>query len=221
MTRPPLLVFGYGSLMYEPACPDRLDDLLDATLPGHRRSFNKRSIVRGCPDDEALLPEPLPTWRIPGHRVSLCLGTAPAPDARMEGKVLVYPPSARDEVLHTLDRREGVVADRPPDHNGYDRVLVPVHTPAGPAHAITYLTRPGSVLHVPHLDLPARAEVIARATPRTRGSKARGAEYLADAIAVLQRVGVRDEGLARLGREVVAVLQREGVVREDLTVLAG
>lgn len=203
----PLRVFGYGSLMYEPELPGGLDDMVDATLPGWRRAFDKRSEARGCAEADALLPTGLPGWTAPGRRVSLCLGLQADAGAHVAGKLLVYRPDVATRVRAALDGREGVQDDRDPLLNGYARRLLPVTTPTGVVQAVVYVTRPGSVLHAPGLDVDQTADVLAHATPRLRGARALGADYLFDALAVLDRVGVQDGGLAGLGD---AVARRVG-----------
>ncbi len=49
-----LQVFGYGSLMFEPPCPDEVQ-MRPAVVHGFVRDVNKRSHGRGCGDDEAVL----------------------------------------------------------------------------------------------------------------------------------------------------------------------
>lgn len=205
-----LWVFGYGSLMYEPEAPGRLRDLVPATLPGWSRAFNKRSLPRGCPEADALLPAPLPGWSTPDRRVSLCLGTSPSPGAAMVGRLLRYDAADAREVLAALDRREGVDAVRPGPQDSYVRAEVTVLVDGRARTAITYLTRTDGVFHAPGLSLAETASILAHATPRTRGDRARGADYLLEAQATLARAGVEDPDLDRLAAATRARLRGHG-----------
>ncbi len=189
-----LRVFAYGSLMYEPECPELVAGMQTAVLPGFRRWFNKRSVPRGCADDEALVGPGLPGWVDGGRRVSLALGTRVG--GAMHGRVVTWRGSAPElaRVLAALDRREGVSGDA---GDGYLRRRLPVEVAGREEEVVTYLTNLGGPLHA-ELEAEGAAEVLVRATPREVGGRARGADYLAGAWRVLREVGVEDVALAGL-----------------------
>lgn len=191
-------VFGYGSLMYEPELPEAVEARRTGWLGGWRRRFNKRSITRGCLDPDALVPEGLPDWTDEELRLSLVLGTEPAPTSRLYGLTLGYSDSTAERLLARLSAREGP---------GYTHQEVMVHSEDGDLQAWTFLSDPRSDLIV-DLSMDDVAEVLLAATPRVAGPRAQGAEYLLGVERFLARLGHPDPyitGLAnrirRLGEE--------------------
>jgi len=166
-----LYVFGYGSLIFEPARPALVSDVVLATLPGWRRAINKRSHARGCPRIDARHTVPHADWHdrftLDDHLLGLALGTTPG-DA-MDGALVSYPEAHAHDVLAEIDRREG---------HGYVRRSVTVQTSRGHVEAWTWLTDPDADLFEPHLDPDTTAAILHRATARPGHSKAVGAEYL-------------------------------------------
>lgn len=171
-----LYVFGYGSLMYEPACAHRVLDVATAFLPGHARAFHLRSTARGCPD--ALCQgEPVEGFLVDGLRLSLVLGTCPGNG--LHGRVHRYAAEHADEVLGTLRRREG---------DAYEHRLVEVTVDDQVLQAHTFLSRWDHPLSV-ELSLADQARVLRAATPRLKGERALGADYL---LGVQQALGELD-----------------------------
>jgi cation transport regulator ChaC len=202
-----LLVFAYGSLIGQPELPDALRSAVPATLPGWRRSFNKRSANRGTPVAEAFAVETAAGFERDGHRHSLALGTEVG--GAMAGAVLRYPGAVRDELLATLDRREGFFPRRPPAASGYVRRRVEVRVDGAPVEAITYLSNPdpSGAFRVPSdWDAAARARVLVAASPRSpRASDWRGLHYLEGVRGSLLAAGVVDPELEALAQAIRAV----------------
>ena len=190
----PLAVFGFGSLMYEPEHPEALIDAIPAWWPGWRRAFNKRSHARGCDESERRWPDlPVrPDFRTGTRVLSLALGTEPDPARTLEARVLRYRPEAADDVLAALDAREGYDAEDP--HSGYLRDRVTVRTAAGTLEAVVYRTNPHSALYVGDLPPAEAAAILLAATPST-GRRARGVDYLVQAVATLAEIGLHDPDL--------------------------
>jgi len=130
-----LWVFAYGSLMYEPECPELVRGRLQGRLQGWHRAFNKVSFARGCAPQEARwrVPHVSATFLTPTRHLSLALGTARG--GHIDGLLFRY---ADPGVIRLLDKREGVGLGRAGD--GYQRVQVTVDTEAGPVAAVTYLS---------------------------------------------------------------------------------
>ena len=172
-------VFAYGSLIGQPELPDALLRTTPATLPGWRRSFNKRSRNRGTPVAEAFAGPTAAGFERDGHRDSLALGTEAG--GAMVGAVLHYPSEVRDELLARLDRREGFFPSRPLA-SGYVRRRVEVRVEGLPLSALTYLSNPdpNGAFRVPSTwDAAARARVLIAASPREpRDPEWRGLHYL-------------------------------------------
>jgi len=200
----PLCVFGYGSLMFAPECPTALIDVRVATLPGHRRAFNKFSTVRGCPREHVRWPSAQPPsgFLRDGRHFSLALGTE-AGDG-IVGRVLVYAAEHAADALLALDRREGFDANSPLHFNGYDRKTVDVHTPTGSMQALAYLGNPASELYRP-LSLNDQAQALLAATPRPGTQpKEGGVEYLLETRRILAKGGIEDEHVERLMDTILA-----------------
>jgi cation transport regulator ChaC len=206
-----LSIFGYGSLIFAPECEDALIARQPARLPGHRRSFNKRSISRLCPRGESFdaFPESDPAFLRDGVYRSLVLGTDPDPVVAMEGMLLQYADRDRDQVLAATDRREGYDAKRASRKNGYlRRTCRALGLDRGEALSCeVYLSNPdpACIYRVPpELDLLSRARILINATPRRgRGpSGSGGLHYLEGVRASLRGVGIIDPELEALAAAV-------------------
>lgn len=184
-----ILLFGYGSLMYEPERSDALIERVPARLPGWRRAFNKRSVVRGCP--RALARHgPLDGFLEDDTQVSLVLGLEPGDG--LDGMVLRYPAAIADDLLARMHAREGWAPDRPERENSYVPRHLTVQTRSGPVRALAWVTNPASRRYVA-LALEQQARVLRHATPvRSPDGRARGADYLRGVGRALDAVGVRD-----------------------------
>ncbi len=193
-------VFAYGSLLYEPECPEDLLAVRPARLPGWRRSFNKRSWARGCRAAEVRWPElsaPADFCRA-DFRQSLVLGTEPDPAGALDGGVLVYPAEVTEPLLARLDRREGYDPDDRPG-SGYHRTWVEVeHLGDGRRdRAITYLTHREGPAYAGDLTPEEIARVLLCATP-SQAERALGVEYLHGVCRALATFERRDPYLDEL-----------------------
>lgn len=177
--RSPLVVFGYGSLMYEPSCPELVVDEATAHLSGHTRAFHLRSTARGC-SDAACDGEPIAGFLQGDLRLSLVLGTRPG--RGLVGRVHRYRREHRDHVLAALRRREG---------DAYVHEVVEVEVGRTTVEAHTFLSRWDHPLSV-DLELHEQARVLHAATPRVQGARALGAYYLLGVQAALEQMGQRD-----------------------------
>ncbi|MCB9682130.1 MAG: gamma-glutamylcyclotransferase [Alphaproteobacteria bacterium] len=204
-----LLVFGYGSLMYAPACPERVRGVVDGWLPGWRRAFDKRSVTRGCAHEDAWLSEGLAGWTTGTHRVSLALGMRAVEDGSgVAGKVIVYDAADAAVVLAELDRREGARPGPPQRRDGYRRATVVVEVGAEVAgrlggagrtvEALAWVTHVEGAFHEGGLDVTQTAAVLAHATPRMPGPRALGADYLTEAARVVREAAGADPVLEAL-----------------------
>jgi cation transport regulator ChaC len=188
-------IFAYGSLMYEPEYPEEILGREWVRLSGHRRAFNKWSIVRGCHPSAARWPEvEVPAFfRTERLNRSLVLGTEPS--GELVGLSVVYPQALSAELLRRADRREGYYPDRSPAASGYLRRLVQVCRldTGAPSEAWTYLRNPDSDFYRPGLDLLTVARVLVRATPRQQSSKkVKGVGYFINIARALRQHGVAD-----------------------------
>lgn len=170
-----LWVFGYGSLMWDPAI--HFAELRRATLPGHRRLFGYRTQMgRGTPERPALM-----------------LTLEPG-DGCCEGLVFRVPAALADEESALLWRREMI-------RGGYQPTLLGVHTPQGPVQALAFLANPTHAGHVGELPLAESAAIIAAA----EGQLGRNRDYLRQLDAQLLRLGVEDRYIHRLWATVQAL----------------
>jgi cation transport regulator ChaC len=171
-------VFGYGSLIYEPAFPEAIVEVREATLHGYRRRLNQASPGRGIPESLATGPA-LPGWRQGDTRLSLAFGTEPDPHSAIEGVVVRYPAELWPDVRAALQRREGCGPEWPVDAWHYEEAAVPVVIDGlhAPHPALTFLSLPDGAQTRSLTD----AEVVAvlrHATPHTVGAKRKGMHYV-------------------------------------------
>jgi cation transport regulator ChaC len=207
-------VFGYGSLTFSPELPDAVIDVRRARLVGHRRAFNKRSRSRSVEIGACFdAPGPVPSeFTAGGRRLSITLGTEPAPDGRIQGLVASYPDGVAAALVRLLDLREGFDAARPGPLNGYLAAQVDVHTESGILTARTYLSNldPECRYSVtPAPDPQATAFILIHATPRRAGPpdapRAPGLEYLEGTRRSLRAVGIVDPYLETVAAAVRAI----------------
>lgn len=208
----PLRLFGYGSLLYAPEIPDAVLERIPARLDGYRRAFNKLSRGRVCPRSESYDAfSDMPEIFVDGNRYrSLVLGTEAAADACIEGVILVYPATRREEVLKLTDRREGYRPDRSSWLNGYLRreVMVVRHDTGEVARCETWLTNtdPRQRYQAPELTLEERAKVLVNATPRRAWQHADGGlPYLEHTRATLLEASIIDPSLEALAQAIRAL----------------
>ena len=176
-----LMLFGYGSLLYEPERPDALVDRFVARLDGLSRRFNKPSRPRGILRTEASWHGPLPelpdeAFVLDDAYLSLALGTRPG--GYIDGEVLVYRDAAAADVMARMHQREGVVLGRDPARDHYRCVEVEVRSGTQTTLATSWVSNPGGDWHVEGLTLAQEAAVLRRATPTTPRAHAKGARYL-------------------------------------------
>ncbi len=178
----PMIVFAYGSLMYEPELPDAVLERFPARLSGHHRRFSKRARSRGCPADVAPAVPAVPGFVEHGFRFSLVLGTEPG--GQIDGLALRYDPAHADAALARIERREGAA---------YLRTALPIRAADGRiVEAWVWLSNPDSALLV-DLDVAQQAAVLRAATPtRDVDGRARGAGYLRGVARVLDQLGTPD-----------------------------
>ncbi len=171
-------VFGYGSLIYEPAFPDAILETRDATLSGHRRRLNQASPARGIPDHLGIAPA-LPGWMEGEQRLSLAFGTEPHPESRIDGVVVRYPEAMWPAVLDALQRREGCGPTWPLAARHYEQARVHVTIEGSPREtpALTFLSLPDGAQTRVLTDAEVVA-VLTHATPAEVGEKRRGMHYV-------------------------------------------
>lgn len=166
-------VFGYGSLMWDPAI--HFSELRRACLRGHARRFSYRTILgRGTPEQPALT-----------------LALEPGQPEDCEGLAFRIPAACAADELLLLWRREML-------RGGYRPACLPVHTPQGLVNAWTFLSNPAHDGHVGVLPLDETATVIARAV----GNIGRNSDYLWQLHRQLQRLGVADAYVHQLWQAV-------------------
>jgi hypothetical protein len=200
-------LFAYGSLLYDPELPEELVCMTPARLVGWERSFNKRSVRRGCERDEsfAAFGTDEEFFRR-GRYHSLVLGTVESAGGWIDGALLSYPAAAGLEVLRRMDRREGFDDGRPPIENDYNRLRVTVTTldpdkdciAAWVYHANSDPSAPFAV--DPGMSLAERAATLINATPRAMSteSDSRGLGYLEQVRMWLWLNGIVDPAAERL-----------------------
>ncbi len=179
-TAPPqhdLWVFGYGSLMWDPAM--HFCELRRAELPGHARRFSYQTLMgRGTPERPALM-------------LTLEPGAA---EACCQGLVFRISAALAAEESALLWRREMV-------RGGYLPRLLPVHTPQGTVQALAFLANPAHPGYVGALPLAQSAATIAVAS----GQLGRNRDYLAQLDAQLLRLGIADAYIHSLWAAVQAL----------------
>lgn len=209
MSEPSFLIFGYGSLIFDPELAESVLSVRPARLTGHVRTFNKISTSRACCSAESFdaFATSDPRLRRDGLHVSLVLGTAVG-HGHIDGAVIEYPETVRDEALTRTDRREGYVADRPSHMNAYLRVSH--HVALGGEQLKTYVYVSNSAaaekyLIDPGVPLADRARVLINATPATPSGpgESRGLYYLERTRRGLRDFGVVDPVLEALAAAVL------------------
>lgn len=195
----PLTIFAYGSLLASPELPEVVTGPFPARLEGYRRSFNKRSVARGCRPAEALELtdeswQPPPLFRAGDLHCSLVLGAVEDPAASLIGGVLEYPVEVADHALRAIDRREGAYAKHKPSRAlGYVRMRHAVHRLDTGERQETFVyvsnPRPNDWLVPPEMSVEERARILFTATPRTPPRRALGMYYLEEVRAALLAAG--------------------------------
>lgn len=176
-----LWVFGYGSLVWHPGFA-HVETVL-ARLPGYRRSFCMRSIHhRG-------------TVEKPG----LVLALDAVPGAHCDGLAFRIAAGLRDETMAYLRERELI-------SSAYLEKRLPVALVDGRhVEAVTYVVDPDHAQYCGGLGLDEQARIIARA----HGDRGPNAEYLFNTAEHLAALGIADEELSGLARDVRAILGGE------------
>jgi len=163
----PVWIFAYGSLIWDPCFAAEATET--AMLVGYRRAFNFWSVMsRGTPER-------------PGLGLGLSSG------GRCSGIVYRLAEPSREADLETLWAREmhGTV---------YEPRWLSLETPAGPRHAITFVTSVDHAQYTGDLD----AEVAARIIARAIGEKGSCRDYLAATVTALARHAIDDPALKAL-----------------------
>lgn len=164
-----LWIFAYGSLIWDPALD--LAELRRACAVGWARSFCLHlDGGRGSPD-------------APGLMAAL----AEAPGARCEGLALRIAAADVERETERLWMREMIVGS-------YRPIFIPLETCRGPVAALAFGANPQHPRHVCDLTPEQEAARIAHAT----GPLGDNFEYLANLVAHLETLGMRDEALAHL-----------------------
>jgi len=167
-----LWVFGYGSLTWDPGF--HFDEVRMAELPGYRRRFGLRTTLgRGSPETPGLM-----LTLEPGQGACAGLGfrIGAASVAHESGM---------------LWRREMI-------RDGYRPCLLPLRTPQGEVTALVFAANPAHADHVGALPLQQAAAIIARAA----GMMGRNRDYLEQLVAQLAHLGIADDYLDALLRQV-------------------
>ncbi|ODM42386.1 gamma-glutamylcyclotransferase [Cereibacter johrii] len=174
---PPLWVFGYGSLIWDPGVPVARSVI--ARLDGWHRSFCMHSIhYRGTATDPGLV---------------LALDAAPGGSCLGVGFQVM--PGAEAETLAALRKRELV-------SNAYLERWLPVRLATGETvEAVGYVIDPDHGQYCGDLDLEAQAQIIARAA----GERGPNRDYLLYTVAHLQSLGISDPDLCWLATRVRAL----------------
>jgi len=178
MQTPPLWVFGYGSLMWNPEFP--VAERVIATLGEHARMFCMRSIHhRGTLDDPGLV-----------------LALDPSPGASCVGLGLRVAPGAEDATLALLRDRELI-------SSAYVERVLPLALADGrQVAALAYVVDTDHGQYCGGLSLEQQAHIIARAV----GGRGPNTEYLFNTVAHLSQTGIVDPNLAWLARRVREIL---------------
>ncbi len=174
MTNPPLWVFGYGSLIWDPGFP--YTERVIATLARYHRSFCMRSIHhRGS------VAEP-----------GLVLALDHAPGASCVGLAFAVAPDVADQTLEYLRERELI-------SSAYLEQCLPLSLADGrEVNAVTYVVDRDHVQYCGGLPLEEQAGIIAQAT----GGRGRNSEYLFNTTQHLEELGIDDPDLRWLSERV-------------------
>ncbi len=162
-----MLVFGYGSLIWDPGFP--VIDRQVARLAGWHRSFCMRSIHhRGSPE-----------------AMGLVLALDQAPQGVCDGVAFTVKPGAEDLTLRNLRERELISA-------AYLEEWLPVTLQSGKIEtALAYVIDPRHAQYCGGLPLEDQALIIARA----KGGRGSNRDYLFSTATHLRELGIGDADL--------------------------
>jgi cation transport protein ChaC len=177
--QPPVWVFGYGSLMWNPEFP--ISEKQIARLDGYHRSFCMRSIHhRGTVEE-------------PGLVLALDRDT----EALCEGVAFLMDPDHIESSLASLRERELVSSAYLETHQA-----ITLHD-GRRVEALTYVIDPEHVQYCGGLELEEQARIIARAC----GGRGPNAEYLINTTRHLEELGLHDPDLKWLEERVHQILE--------------
>lgn len=178
MEKPPMWVFGYGSLMWNPGFVAA--ERVLATLPDHARTFCMRSIHhRGS------LTEP-----------GLVLALDPSPGAVCTGLGFRVAPGHETRALQDLRARELI-------SSAYVEQVLPLSLSDGrTVEALCYVIDTAHGQYCGNMPLEEQAQIIARAV----GGRGPNTEYLFNTVAHLAESGIEDAELCWLDARVREIL---------------
>ena len=173
----PLMVFGYGSLMWNPGFDHEAAHT--GRLRGYHRAYMMYSTRnRGCCD-------------LPGMVLSL------APGGECVGRAYTITPGREAEALEYLDKREGV-------GRAHRRVTVPIQFVEEPGQpwrpVLTYLPILTYSNYIPQVPMARQAELVAKGA----GSVGTSYDYLRQLMEELDRMRLPEPTLQRLFEEATA-----------------
>lgn len=175
----PLWVFGYGSLIWNPAFHHTARRT--ARVFGYHRSFCiKTPLGRGSPD-------------YPGLVLALDAGGS------CNGVAFRLPARQMREELSVVWAREMAIAGT------YQPICVRAQTPKGPIHAVTFAINRASERYVGRLPETELVECLANAS----GYLGSCAEYLHNTVTHMRESGIRDTQMFRLHRLVSGETPKE------------
>lgn len=182
-TRPTgdLWVFGYGSLMWDPAFI--FSQVRRGTLPGHMRRFILRDAKggRGMPEAPGLMA---------------ALDTAP-PEAVCDGLLFRIPEALVETETANLWCREGL-------SETYSAAFVDAHIDGMPVSALTFLANHEAEQIVPHISRDEQVHLLATG----RGFLGSSIDYLRNIQAQFSLLDVNDLEITSLLRDTEAYLAR-------------
>lgn len=182
----PLLVFAYGSLIWNPTFAAAAQHR--ATARGwHRQFCMEIRGFRGTPE-------------APGLMMALMAG------GRCRGMALEVAPHQEEEVVDGLVRRETPFVE-----NERDWRWITIDTDAGKTRALVFWAGPTGPSIRRGLPLAAVARQLARAC----GYRGSGAEYLRNTVLALDAHGIRDRNLWTLQHLVAAEIDRHAPPDQD------
>ncbi len=180
--RPPMWVFGYGSLMWNPGFAHSRCEI--ARLEGYARSFCMWSLHH----------------RGTAERPGLVLALDRQPGARCEGLALQIAPGQEAEALERLRARELV-------SSAYLERRLPVRLADGSiVRAVTFVIDRSHPQYCRGMPLDRQAEIIAGAV----GGRGPNTEYLFSTVARLAGLGLRDPELEWLSERVRELISPGG-----------
>lgn len=167
-----LWIYAYGSLMWDPGF--HFTEVRRADLHGHQRRFLFRTTLgRGSPQHPGLM-----------------LSLEPGADI-CRGLVFRIPPAWRELEFGCLWRREMIRGSYRPRMHG-------VATPQGEISALVFAANSAHPDHVGELPLAETARIVAQAA----GFLGSNREYLDQLVAQLCNLGIEDDYVRRLHRQV-------------------